>query len=95
MVTLENNRRGNREALYVDPLVGMPLHVPARAVAEVGKQRTNAHLVLRRGIIVLRPAIFFLNRVVRLNGDGRKRIAVIGNLETDHKIVASVSQRRQ
>ena len=73
----------------------MPLHVPAGTVAEVGKQRTNAHLVLRRGVIVLRPAIFLLNRVVGINRDGGKWIAIIGNLEADHKIVAGVRQQRQ
>jgi hypothetical protein len=92
IVTPGNIRREKSKGLYVDPLVRVPLHIPARRVAEVRKQRTNTYLVLGRGIIVFCPAIFLLNRIIGLDGHGRKRIAASGNLKADRKIVAGVGE---
>jgi hypothetical protein len=92
IVTPENARRENSKGLYVDPLVRVSLHIPAWRVAEVRKQRTNTYLVFWRGIVVFCPAILLLNRIIGLDGHGRKRIAALRNLEADYKIVAGVGE---
>jgi len=71
------------------------LDIPARIVAEVGKQGANAHLALRLGKVVFRSAIFFVDRVVGLDGHGRKGFAAFRKFVTDGKIVSGVGDQQQ
>jgi hypothetical protein len=84
-----------RASLYVDPLIGVTFYIPAGTVAEVGKQGAHAHLALRLREIVFGSAILFVNRVVGLDGHGRKRIAAFRNLVPDREIVSQVGDQRQ
>jgi hypothetical protein len=91
----KEERPGAYQNLYVNPLVRVPVHIPARTVAEVRKYGTNANLGLRLGVIVLGSPILLVDRVIGLDGHGGKWIAAVGNLEADHKIITHVGDQRQ
>jgi hypothetical protein len=98
MVPLGKPKEENQGAcqnLDVNPLVRVPVHVPARTVAEVRKYGANADLGLRLGVIVLGSPILLMNRVIGLDGHGGKWIASVGNLVTNRKIVTHVREQRQ
>ena len=80
---IHREKVGIRKGLNVDPLVSVPFQVPAGTVAEVGKERAHAHLALRLRKVEFGSAILLVNRVVGLNGDGRKLFAALRNLVPD------------
>jgi hypothetical protein len=82
-------------SLDVDPLVGMPLYVPAGTVTEVRKQRIHARLGLRLGKIIFGPAVLFVNRVVGLDGYAGKRLAALRDFEPNRKVIPCVGDQRQ
>ena len=86
---------GKLQSLYIDPFVRVPLHIPAGNVAEMGKQGANARLIFGLGKIVLGSAILFVNRIVGLDGHGRKGIAVIRNFVAEREIISHIHQRYQ
>jgi hypothetical protein len=92
---LKGEKTGNLQSLYVDPLLSMPLHIPAWTVAGVRKQGANTHLSLWLGKIVLGPAVLLVNRVVGLDGHGRKRIAAFPNLVPYRKIIPHIHNAHQ
>jgi hypothetical protein len=59
------------------------------------KQGANTHLGFWLSEIVLGLAIFFMDRVVRLDGHGRKRIAALRNLVPDRKVISRIREQRQ
>jgi hypothetical protein len=91
----KEEKRGACKNLDVNPLVRVPVHIPARTVAEVGKYGANANLGLRLGKIVLGSPILLVDRVIGLDGHSGKWVAAVGNLEPDHKIVGCIRERRQ
>ena len=91
----KEERRGACQNLYVNPLVRVPVHIPARTVAEVRKYEANANLGLRLGEIVLGSPILLVDRVIRLDGHSGKWIAAVGNLVANRKIVPHVREQRQ
>jgi hypothetical protein len=91
----KEEKQGAYRNLYVNPLVRVPVHIPARTVAEVRKYGANANLGLRLSVIVFGSPILLVDRVIGLDGHGGKWIASIGNLEPDHKIVDCIGERRQ
>jgi hypothetical protein len=91
----KEEKQGAYQNLYVNPLVRVPVHIPARTVAEVRKYGANANLGLRLGEIVLSSPILLVDRVIGLDGHSGKWIASVGNLEPDYKIVDCIRERRQ
>jgi len=54
------------------------------------EERANTKLRFRWSEIVFRPSILLVNSVVRLDGDGGKRVQVSGDLIPYSKIVSRV-----
>src|SRR5580704_16339146 len=91
----KEEKQGAYPNLYINPLVRVPVHIPARSVAEVRKYGANADLGLRLCVIVFGSPILLVDRVIGLDGYAGKWIASVGNLEPDHKIVDCIGERRQ
>ena len=83
------------ESLYIDAFVGVAFQVPAWSVAEVGKQGANAALAFGLGKVKFGSAIFFMNRVVGLDGHGGKGVAALRNFVADGEIVSCIRDQRQ
>jgi hypothetical protein len=91
----KEEKRGAWQNLDVNPLVHVPVHVPARTIAEVRKYGANANLGLRLGVIVFGSPILLVDRVIGLDGDSGKWIASVGNLVANRKVVTHVREQRQ
>jgi hypothetical protein len=91
----KEERQGAYLNLYVNPLVRVPVQIPARTVAEVRKYGANADLGLRLGVIVLGSPILLMDRVIGLDGYSGKWIASVGNLVANRKIVPRIREERQ
>ena len=91
----KEEKQGPYQNLDVNPLVRVPVHVPAWTVAKVRKYGANANLGLRLGIIVLGSPILLVDRVIGLDGYGGKWIASLGDLVANRKIVTRVREQRQ
>jgi hypothetical protein len=73
----------------------MPIHKPAWTVAKVRKQGANAQLSFWLGEIVLGPAILFMNRIVRMDADRRKRTAAVRNPVAEREVVPRIREQCQ
>jgi hypothetical protein len=82
-------------ASYVDFLVGVPAHIPARTISEMGKEGMNAYLCFGLGEIEFGPAVLLMDRVVGLNGHVRKLIAAFRYPIADREIVSGVGDQEQ
>jgi len=91
----KEEKLGAYQNLYVNPLVRVPVHVPARTVAEVRKYGANANLGLRLCEIVLGSPILLVDRVIGLDGHGGKWIASGGNLVANRKVVTRIREQHQ
>ena len=83
------------KSLYIDAFVGVAFQVPAGSVAEMGKEGAHAALAFGLGKIEFGSAIFFMNRVVGLDGYGGKGIAAFGNFVADREIVSGINDQRE
>src|SRR5580704_808189 len=91
----KEEKQGAYPNLYINPLVRVPVHIPARTVAEVRKYGANADLGLRLGVIVFGSPILLVDRVIGLDGYSGKWIASVWNLVADQKIVPRIREERQ
>jgi|SRR5580692_269820 hypothetical protein len=91
----KEEKQGAYPNLYINPLVRVPVHIPARSVAEVRKYGANADLGLRLGVIVFGSPILLVDRVIGLDGYSGKWIASVWNLVADQKIVPRIREERQ
>jgi hypothetical protein len=55
--------------LYINPLFGVPSHIPAWAVAEVGKQGLNTNFILRWRKLILSLAVLFVDCIHSCDAD--------------------------
>ena len=82
--------RGPDSLLEVDLLLLCAAGIPAGAVAEVGEQRIDAGDRLRVRGQELDSVVLFGDRVVALDGERAKRIAIAGDSEARGQVVTDV-----
>jgi hypothetical protein len=80
------------ESSHLNPILPSPPEVPARLIAEVGKKRAHANLVLGLEKIEFGFAALLRYHVIGLDLDDSVRIAVLGNPVPHRKIVAHVEE---
>jgi hypothetical protein len=83
------------ETSHLNPILLSPPEVPARLIAEVGKKRAHANMVLGLEEIEFGFAVLLRHHVIGLDLDDSIRIAVLGNPVPHRQIVAHVKECQQ
>ena len=81
--------------LEVDTLLCMAAQIPARVVAEMGKDRVNAGVIFRARIIKLDFVGFLFDRIIASHRDLAELFAMMRDSVAKRKVVAGVYERQQ
>jgi hypothetical protein len=76
--------------LNINPLLRVPLQVPARRISEVGKQRIDAGLILRRGELILGFIVLLVDDIHFAHADASEFRPAAGNAVAKRNVICRI-----